>query len=103
MLLPRLGPRHAAPRRSLRRQEVQSKDKCYPELVLTAHAHCVQVYNVGAHEPSPSCDHLNFAKHVFQPGSYRLAGDMVAWCGHQQEEVLSHGSYDQTGMKLARR
>ena len=62
-----------------------------------------QVYNVAAHEPSPSCDHLNFAKHVFQPGSYRLAGGMVAWCGHQQEEVLSHGSYDQTGMKLARR
>ena len=71
--------------------------------MLTAHAHCAQVYNVAAHEPSPSCDHLNFAKHVFQPGSYRLAGDMVARCGHQQEEVLSHGSYDQTGMKLARR
>ena len=44
---------------------------------------CPQIYNVGAYPPSPSCDHLNFVKHAFMHGTYRITGDMEVWCEYQ--------------------
>ena len=83
---------------------------------------CPQIYNVGAYPPSPSCDHLNFVKHAFMHGTYRITGDMEVWCEYQvgagaelrevearrkcllQRESYTHwGSYVQAGMKMARR
>ena len=54
---------------------------------------CAQIYNVGAYPPSPSCDHLNFVKHAFMHGTYRITGDMEVWCEYQvgRETVPSLG------------
>ena len=38
---------------------------------------------MGAYPPSPSCDHLNFVKHAFMHGTYRITGDMEVWCEYQ--------------------
>ena len=44
---------------------------------------CPQIYNVGAYPPSASCDHLNFVKHAFMHGTYRITGEMDVWCEYQ--------------------
>ena len=49
---------------------------------------------MGAYPPSPSCDHLNFVKHAFMHGTYRITGDMEVWCEYQvgRETVPSLGN-----------
>ena len=56
-----------------------------------------QVYSVSAFEPSPSCDYLNFAKHVFFTGTYKLKNDMIVKCQYYKENL------NQNDVKLARK
>ena len=44
-----------------------------------------QIYSVSAFEPSPSCDHLAFVKHVFYWWTYKLSNDVFVQCRFYQQ------------------
>ena len=45
----------------------------------------LQIYSVSALEPSPSCDHLAFVKHVFYWYKYKLSNDVFVQCRFYQQ------------------
>ena len=47
-------------------------------------------------EPSPSCDHLTFVRHIFYWALYKLSNDVYIQC-------KSHQTLDQIETKLARK
>ena len=55
-----------------------------------------QIYSVSASEPSPSCDHLAFVKHVFYWWTYKLSNDVFVQC-------RSYQGTSQKDTKLARK
>ena len=55
------------------------------------------MFNVSTYTPSPSCDHINFAKHVFSTGTYKLDNDLKLKCQYYKENL------NQNDVKLARK
>ena len=55
-----------------------------------------QIYTVSGLEPSPSCDHLNFIKHVFYWATYKLSNDVFVQC-------RSYQAINELDTKLARK
>ena len=54
------------------------------------------MWSVSSVDPSPSCEHLTFVKHVFYWGLYKLSNDFYIQC-------RSYQTLDQIETKLARK